>query len=153
MVLAPVLSFSPQARFKLIAQAMNRLCIRWVNGFVTPTRQAFKAVELTPCALDIGESFLNGHVFEVRQEDAQGLIGWPGCHKTFTFQEAGCMVQGKGRKAKRFAHAKGVHRPGQGRPKLCLGETYADHFFSPQGCIVHPSLLPISRVGSAHPSN
>jgi hypothetical protein len=40
--------------------------------------------------------------------------------------EAGCVVQGKGRKANRIARKNCALRRGQRRPKLCLGETYAE---------------------------
>jgi hypothetical protein len=63
------------------------------------------------------------------------------------------MVQGNGRKAKRFSGKNSALRRGQRRPNLWLGEEHADHFCSALGCIIGLSLLAISLVARAQPSS
>lgn len=120
------------------------------RGAIGPAGQAIEPVDLPPGALNKSMSALSGHAVKVPQEDAQGTGIWPGCHKSLTFVEAGCMVQGKGRKAKHFARKNCALRRCQRWPKLCLGETHAPiirtYSFLPQGCIVGPSLLPLCLV-------
>jgi hypothetical protein len=96
----------PNAGFELVTQAGNGHCFRRIDCSVSPAGQAIKPVELTPGALNIGESVFGGHAVKVRQEDAIALALWPGCHKSFTFIEAGCMVQGRCLKPKHFARKK-----------------------------------------------
>jgi hypothetical protein len=65
------------------------------------------------------------------------------------------MVQGKDRKAKRFAGANCALRRGQRRPKLYLGETYApiikNSSCSPRDCLAGPFLLGFAVVASGQP--
>jgi len=143
----------PDTHFELVAQAGDGCDFRRIERSFSPSGQAIEAGKLPPGPLDIGESFLGGHAVKVRQEDAQGIVRWTGCHKTFTFVDAGCMVQGNGRKAKCFSGKNSALRRGQSRPMHCIGETYADHFCSPFGCIVGLSLLPLALVASAQSSD
>jgi len=78
-------------------------------------------------------------------------------HKTVTFQTSLYVVLRMGGKASGFAS---FHMPSQRAPrwpKHCLGETYAESLlFSPsfhQGCLIDPSLLTLSLVGTARSSD
>jgi hypothetical protein len=124
--LSGVLEMRHQTGSRLVAQAVNGGCLRCVDRAIGPAGQAIEAVELPPGARDEGKSILWGHALAARQEDALGFSRWPDCHKTVTLKDAACVVQGKGRKALYFASNNPALRPSQGRPKLCLGETYAD---------------------------
>ena len=87
--------------------------------------------------------------------DAQRYIRWFACRQDFASQIARGVVRGKGKIALQFAPSKTAQSRAQSRPKLCLGETYAEAFSSSQGsgvssrqgCISRLSLLPIPLAG------
>jgi len=128
--------------FKFVAQAGNGGGLRQIDGAISRARQTIESGNLAPGTLDIGKPFRGGHALEIRQEDAQRFSRSPDCHKTVTFKDAVCVVQGKGRKAKDFASENPSLRRCQRRPKLCLGETYADLILPLLGCIACWSVLP-----------
>jgi hypothetical protein len=126
--------------FKVGAAAAYGGGLRRIDWLIGP------ADNLPPSARHYGLPVVGGHAPAVWRQDAQRCVtGW-GCHKSFTFISAGCLVDGKDCKPKHFASKNIALRRSQSRPKHCLGETYADHFYSPLGCNAGPSLIAIYLV-------
>jgi hypothetical protein len=101
---------------------------------------------VTPGSLDIGKALPLGEAPKAQQGGCEAVAKRSHFNKSLASLNANNVLQGKRGKNGRFAPLKTLLRPGQGRPKLCLGETYADHFYCLQGCIAGPSLLPILIV-------
>src|SRR5579863_3210997 len=141
-----VLDPGTEALFQLVRHAENGSGPCVVGGFFNRGGQPFGPFEPTPGEPGNGRAFRHGDALRARQDESQGIAPGPGCHKSFTSNKASRLLQGKGSKNRRFAPLKILLRRSQSRPKHCLGETYADHFYCLPGCIVSPSLLALSFV-------
>jgi len=84
----------------------------------------------------------------VPERGSLGLIETSHFNKSVASLNASRVLHGKGRNAVRFARFETLLRPGHSRPKHCLGETYADHFFTALRCTNSGFLLGFACVAS-----
>ena len=142
----PVSEPLAETLFRLVERAMDGLGPEPGNELFNPGGRLLGTIVLTP-----GPSIPNGllplrEAPKAQQERCQGLAERPHFNKIVASLNANNVLQGKGPKNGCFAPFKTLLRPGEGRPKLCLGETYADHFCAPFGCVLGLSLLAILLV-------
>jgi len=142
MVLAPL----AEALFRLASLAEGGINPVPGNASFNPGGRQLGPFHVTPGSLDIGKALPLGEAPKAQQCGCEAVAKRSHFNKSLASLNANNVLQGKGRKNGRFAPLKTLLRPGQGRPKLCLGETYADHFFTASSCIVGPSLLALLLV-------
>ncbi len=116
------------------------------KGLFNPDRRPLGPFRATP-----GPSIPEGRLPlreapRVQRERCHGLAERSHFNKIVASLNASTVLQGKGDKSGRSAPLKTLLRPSQGRPKRCLGVTYAEILFASSSCIVGPSLLAICTV-------
>jgi hypothetical protein len=128
---------------------------RFKTATAGPAGQAGGATRTALGALYKSDSLLAGLHLPGGSDDAQECARRSCCHKSFTFQSAYGVVQGKGRIGDQSPPEKTPESRAQSRPKLRLGETYAGVFSlafssSRQGCRPGRSLLPVALVARGY---
>jgi hypothetical protein len=101
---------------------------------------------LTQGPSDTGKALPLGEGPKAKQDGCPGLAERSHFNKIVSSLNANYLLKGKGSKNGRFAPLETLLRPGQGRPKHCLGETYAEILFASSSCIVGASLLATCAV-------
>jgi hypothetical protein len=123
-----------EALFRLVGQATDSAGLRSSDGPFNPGGWQFGPFVPTPGPPTPEGHLLLGEAPNAQHERCHVVAERSHFNKSFASLNASCLLRRKGHKDGRFASLKTLLRPGQGRPKHCLGETYADHFFTALRC-------------------